>query len=109
MFAPMAKWVVQIDSAQRIPEIVSRAFHLSMSGRPGPVVVELGGGSVSLSALLSDWSVRRVYIFSCAEVSVCNEPARAFRRAGCVAALLPCYGQQLKVKAVGGEQEADEV
>ena len=41
MFAPMAKWVVQIDSAQRIPEIVSRAFHLSMSGRPGPVVVVL--------------------------------------------------------------------
>jgi acetolactate synthase I/II/III large subunit len=41
MFAPMAKWVVQIDSAERIPEIVSRAFHLSMSGRPGPVVVVL--------------------------------------------------------------------
>ncbi|MBT7951143.1 MAG: thiamine pyrophosphate-binding protein [Gammaproteobacteria bacterium] len=39
MFAPLAKWVVQVDSAHRLPEIVSRAYHVAMSGRPGPVVV----------------------------------------------------------------------
>ena len=26
MFAPMAKWVVQVDRAQRLPEIISRLF-----------------------------------------------------------------------------------
>ena len=39
MFAPMAKWVVQVDRAQRLPEIISRAFHVALSGRPGPVVI----------------------------------------------------------------------
>src|SRR3974390_2987642 len=41
MFAPLAKWVAQIDDAARIPEYVSRAFHLAVSGRPGPVVLAL--------------------------------------------------------------------
>jgi acetolactate synthase-1/2/3 large subunit len=40
-YGAMAKAVMQIDEAARIPEIVSRAFHLAMSGRPGPVVVPL--------------------------------------------------------------------
>jgi len=41
MFGPMAKWVEQIDSADRIPELVSRAFHVATAGRPGPVVLAL--------------------------------------------------------------------
>ncbi len=41
MFGQMAKWVAQIDRAERIPEYVSRAFHLAVSGRPGPVVLSL--------------------------------------------------------------------
>jgi acetolactate synthase-1/2/3 large subunit len=41
MYGPMAKWVAQIDRADRVPEFVSRAFHLAMSGRPGPVVLAL--------------------------------------------------------------------
>jgi acetolactate synthase-1/2/3 large subunit len=41
MFGPMAKWVDQIDSADRIPELVSRAFNVATSGRPGPVVLAL--------------------------------------------------------------------
>ncbi len=39
MFAPLAKWVTQIDQAERIPELMSQAFHVATSGRPGPVVV----------------------------------------------------------------------
>ena len=41
MFGPMAKWIGQIESASRIPEYVSRAFHVATSGRPGPVVLAL--------------------------------------------------------------------
>ncbi|MFG1418936.1 thiamine pyrophosphate-binding protein [Xanthobacter sp. V0B-10] len=41
MFGGMAKWVVEIDRPERIPELVSRAFHVAVSGRPGPVVVAL--------------------------------------------------------------------
>jgi acetolactate synthase-1/2/3 large subunit len=45
MFGPgtlgMAKWVAQVDSADRLPEYVARAFHTAMQGRPGPVVLAL--------------------------------------------------------------------
>jgi acetolactate synthase I/II/III large subunit len=41
MFGPVAKWAAQIDEAERIPEFVSRAFHVATSGRPGPVVLAL--------------------------------------------------------------------
>ncbi|MCC7547838.1 MAG: thiamine pyrophosphate-binding protein [Burkholderiales bacterium] len=41
MFAQMAKWVAQIDRADRVHEYVSHAFHVAMSGRPGPVVLAL--------------------------------------------------------------------
>jgi len=41
VFGGLAKWAAQIDDARRIPELVSRAFHVAMSGRPGPVVLAL--------------------------------------------------------------------
>ena len=41
MFQPLAKWVASIDSAERIPEYISRAYHTAVSGRPGPVVLVL--------------------------------------------------------------------
>ena len=41
VFGQMAKWVAQIDRADRIPEYMSHAFHVAMSGRPGPVVLAL--------------------------------------------------------------------
>lgn len=41
VFGKLAKWVTEIDDVQRIPEIVSRAFHVATSGRPGPVVIAL--------------------------------------------------------------------
>jgi acetolactate synthase-1/2/3 large subunit len=41
MFAPLAKWVTQIDQAKRIPEIVAHAADVAVSGRPGPVVIAL--------------------------------------------------------------------
>jgi acetolactate synthase-1/2/3 large subunit len=41
MFGQMTKWVAQIDRADRVAEYVSHAFHLAVSGRPGPVVLSL--------------------------------------------------------------------
>jgi acetolactate synthase-1/2/3 large subunit len=41
MFGPLAKWVTQIDDAERIPELVAHAVDVATSGRPGPVVIAL--------------------------------------------------------------------
>jgi acetolactate synthase-1/2/3 large subunit len=40
-FGSIAKWVTEIDDAARVPELISRAFHVATSGRPGPVVIAL--------------------------------------------------------------------
>lgn len=41
MFGPLAKLVLRIDDAARIPEYIARAWSTAISGRPGPVVVVL--------------------------------------------------------------------
>ena len=40
-FGTVAKFAKEIDAANRIPEIVSRAWTAAVSGRPGPVVIAL--------------------------------------------------------------------
>jgi acetolactate synthase-1/2/3 large subunit len=37
----MAKWVGEVQDADRLPEYVARAFRTAMQGRPGPVVLVL--------------------------------------------------------------------
>jgi len=45
MFGPgtlgMAKWVGEVQDADRLPEYINRAFHTALQGRPGPVVLVL--------------------------------------------------------------------
>ncbi|HLY57779.1 MAG TPA: thiamine pyrophosphate-binding protein [Stellaceae bacterium] len=41
MFGTSAKWVAEIDTADRVPEMVAHAFATATSGRPGPVVLAL--------------------------------------------------------------------
>ena len=41
MFAPLAKWVTQVDQTERIPELVAHAAGVATTGRPGPVVIAL--------------------------------------------------------------------
>ena len=45
MFGPgtlgLAKWVGEVQHADRLPEYVARAFHTALQGRPGPVVLVL--------------------------------------------------------------------
>ena len=54
MYGQMAKWVAQIDRADRVPEYVSRAFHTAVSGRPGPVVLALPEDMLTGTATVSD-------------------------------------------------------
>jgi acetolactate synthase-1/2/3 large subunit len=54
VFGSMAKWVVQIDDAMRLPELISRAFHAATSGRPGPVVVALPEDMLTEAATVAD-------------------------------------------------------
>jgi acetolactate synthase-1/2/3 large subunit len=54
MFGPLAKWVTQIESAARIPEILAYAWHVAVSGRPGPVVIALPEDMLSELASVSD-------------------------------------------------------
>jgi acetolactate synthase I/II/III large subunit len=41
MFGHTTKWAAEIADARRIPEMVSHAFHVATSGRPGPVALTL--------------------------------------------------------------------
>jgi acetolactate synthase-1/2/3 large subunit len=54
VFGQMAKWVAQIDRAERIPEFISHAFHVAVSGRPGPVVLSLPEDMLVSRAAVTD-------------------------------------------------------
>jgi acetolactate synthase I/II/III large subunit len=54
MYGQLAKWVVQIEDARRIPELVARAFTLATSGRPGPVVLALPEDMLREAAAVAD-------------------------------------------------------
>lgn len=46
---PITKWSYQITKASEIPEIISKAFYIAASGRPGPVLI-----SITKNALIED-------------------------------------------------------
>jgi len=54
LFESMAKWVAQIDRADRIPEFVARAFQCATSGRQGPVVLALPEDVLDQRSLVQD-------------------------------------------------------
>jgi acetolactate synthase-1/2/3 large subunit len=54
MFGQMAKWVAQIDRADRIPEYLARAFQVATSGRQGPVVLALPEDMLVQQAAVAD-------------------------------------------------------
>jgi len=54
MFGQMAKWVAQIDRADRIPEYMLHAFQTATSGRPGPVVLALPEDMLTQRAAVAD-------------------------------------------------------
>lgn len=54
VFGTLAKWVAEVDQTERLPEYISRAFHLACSGRPGPVVLALPEDMLSAEAEVPD-------------------------------------------------------
>src|SRR5215211_5581161 len=54
VFGSIAKWVTEIDDPARIPELISRAFHVATSGRPGPVVIALPEDMLTDKASVAD-------------------------------------------------------
>jgi len=54
MFAPLAKWVAEVEHPARIPEYVLRAFECATSGRPGPVVLSLPEDVLAESCSVAD-------------------------------------------------------
>jgi acetolactate synthase I/II/III large subunit len=54
LFGEIAKWVVEVEDAAAFPEVAARAFHVSTSGRPGPVVVALPEDVLSEEADVAD-------------------------------------------------------
>ncbi len=54
MFGQMAKWVAQIDRADRMPEYIARAYQVATSGRMGPVVLALPEDILSAMVAVPD-------------------------------------------------------
>jgi acetolactate synthase-1/2/3 large subunit len=54
VFGGLAKWATEIDDPARIPELISRAFHVATSGRPGPVVIALPEDMLVETATVAD-------------------------------------------------------
>ena len=54
LFASTTKLATQIEFAAQIPEIVQRAFHTAMQGRPGPVVIALPEDMLTEMATVAD-------------------------------------------------------
>lgn len=38
---PVTKWNYQVTDANEIPEVISKAFYIAKSGRPGPVLIDI--------------------------------------------------------------------
>ncbi len=53
-FGGIAKWVAEVDQTERLPEYLSRAFQIALSGRPGPVVLALPEDMLSARAEVRD-------------------------------------------------------
>lgn len=60
LFGSFVKWTAVIRSTTRIPEYVSRAFHVAKNGRPGPVVLGLPEDMLSALGQADDAKAARL-------------------------------------------------
>ena len=62
LFSSFVKWVAVIRDINRIPEYISRAFHMAQSGRPGPVVLGLPEDMLASMADVADSKPARIAV-----------------------------------------------
>jgi acetolactate synthase-1/2/3 large subunit len=79
-FDDMTKWVVEVSAVDRIPELVSRAFHVAMQGRPGPVVLSIPEDVLSAMSDVED-SAPATMITAAPSVSQMAEVGNLLRQA----------------------------
>lgn len=60
LLSSFVKWVGVVRQTERIPEYVSRAFHVARSGRPGPVVLGLPEDMLAATAEVVDAKPARI-------------------------------------------------
>ena len=80
MYGPLAKWVAQIDRAERIPEYVSHAFHTATAGRPGPVRARAARGHAVAEAAVADAPRYQHGARRAGAARTCDELARVLAR-----------------------------
>ncbi len=80
MFGGLAKWVGEVDETARLPEYISRAFHVALSGRPGPVVLSLPEDMLAGLAEVADQPARRAPVID-VPPSACDIVLRALEGA----------------------------
>lgn len=78
MMKPITKWAVQVDSAERIPELIAMGFKKAMSGRPGPVYIDLPADV--LQAKVDEENVRR-FVKTPTETRPMGDPEQVRRAA----------------------------
>ena len=54
MFAPLAKWVAEVEEVDRLPEFLARAWRVAVTGRQGPVVLALPEDMLSSQTAVPD-------------------------------------------------------
>ncbi len=54
MFAPLAKWAGEVDTAARLPEWIARAYAAATAGRPGPAVLSIPEDVLNEAAEVAD-------------------------------------------------------
>ena len=61
MFGSISKWCAQIESVERIPEYMAKAFNIAGSGRPGPVVLSIPENILSQTSGSSDFPLTHYF------------------------------------------------
>lgn len=60
VFGTVAKWAAEVETPERLPEYLARAFTVAMSGRPGPVVIGLPEDVISAPIDVTDIPPARI-------------------------------------------------
>lgn len=64
---PITKWNYQITSADEVPDIISKAFYIAQSGRPGPVLID-----ITKSAQLE--LMTKPFVYECCQTLISYRP-----------------------------------